>query len=67
MERGGGKGRREGEEGRGGGKGRREGEEGRGGGKGRREGEERRGGGEVNLSWPWLLVLQLVVCRLQLH
>ena len=44
--RGGGKGRREGEEGRGGGKGRREGEEGRGGGKGRREGEEGRGGGK---------------------
>ena len=52
--RGGGKGRREGEEegeeGRGGGKGRREGEEGRGGGKGRREGEEEgeegRGGGK---------------------
>ena len=38
----GGKGRREGEEGRGGGKGRREGEEGRGGWKGRREG----GGGK---------------------
>ena len=38
---GGGRGRREGEEGGGGGRGRREGEEGGGGGRGRREGEER--------------------------